>query len=123
MANPARPRRTRSCRSAVPRAPVVGMTIAPSLATASIASHSSTWLPSMRITRSPLPTPSCASQVATRSERVAISSKETLRSEPSSSVIHRAVRSLPRAIASNQSIAQLNDPVIVGQVNSRTAVS
>ena len=57
MTNRAPPRSIRSTRSAGPTAVVVGMTTAPSLMTASIDSQSSTWLPSMRITESPLVTP------------------------------------------------------------------
>ena len=99
------------------------MTTAPSLATASMASHSSTWLPSIRMTRSPLPTPRPLSQVATRFERSAISAKLTVVSVPSSSTIHSAVRLLPAAMTSNQSVAQLKAPVISGQVKVPTALS
>ena len=97
------------------------MMMAPSFDTASIDSHSSTWLPSISITRSPFPTPCCASQAATRSDRSAISAKVTFSSTPSSSTIHRAMRSLSRAMTSNQSVAQLNEPVSRGQVKVSTA--
>ena len=123
MTNRAPPREMRSARSAAPSAPVVGMMIAPSLATASIDSHSSTWLPSIRMTRSPLPTPSERNQVATRSERSAICANVTFCSLPSCSTIHSAVRSLSRAITSNQSVAQLNAPVRRGHSKVATALS
>ena len=58
----ARPRLMRSARSAVPAAVVVGIRIAPIFITASIDSHSSTWLPSISSTGSPLPMPSDSSQ-------------------------------------------------------------
>ena len=105
-------------------APVVGITTAPSLATASIDSQSSTWLPSMTMTRSPLPTPSACSHVATRSDRSAISAKVYRCSSPPSSVIHNAAcpaRSGLRAMTSNQSVAQLKAPVSRGQLNESTA--
>jgi len=89
----------------------------------SIDSHSSTWLPSMTTTASPFATPWARSHAATRSERRAISSKVTEVVEPSSSTRTSAGRSLPRAIASNQSTAQLNRGPTSGQVNSATARS
>ena len=55
-------RRTRSDRSAGPAALVVGTTTAPSFITASMTSHSSTWLPSMTTTASPLASPRPLSQ-------------------------------------------------------------
>lgn len=97
--------------------------MAPSLAIASIASQSSTWLPSIRITRSPLPTPSPESHAATWLERSDICAKLTFCSDPSASTIHSAGRWLPAAITSNQSVAQLNGPVSRGQVKASTAVS
>ncbi|SDP92574.1 hypothetical protein SAMN05421507_12112 [Lentzea jiangxiensis] len=63
------------------------MTTAPSSITAGIDSHSSTWLPSMITTLSPLPTPWRTSQRATRFERRRISSNEQARSSPSSSTM------------------------------------
>ena len=85
----------------------MGMMTAPSLMQASIDSHSSTWLPSMMITRSPRRTPWSRSQLATCAERRDICANETLASDPSCSTIHRQGLSLPSAIWSNQSIAQL----------------
>ena len=102
---------------------VVGMITAPSFMTASMRSQSSTWLPSMRMTGSPLRTPWAVSQAATRSERTARASKVGSRLEPSSSTMTRAVRSLPRAMASNQSMAQLKRSPTSGKVNSATARS
>jgi hypothetical protein len=83
------------------------MITAPSFITARMVSHSSTWLPSITTIRSPRRTPRPRSQVATRSERRDISANENRCSEPSSSTIHRAGLSLPSAITSNQSRAQL----------------
>jgi hypothetical protein len=57
MTHRAPPRSIRSRRSAGPAAVVVGMMTAPSFMMASMDSHSSTWLPSMTMTESPLPTP------------------------------------------------------------------
>ncbi len=68
------PRAIRSISSTGPTAVVVGMITAPSFMIASIVSHSSTWLPSMRITASPRATPRADSQAATWSERVTMSS-------------------------------------------------
>jgi len=59
-----------------PQRVVAGMMTPPSFITASIDSHSSTRLPSMTITRSPGTTPASASDVASRSDRSAISAKE-----------------------------------------------
>ena len=63
------PRSTRSRRSFSPSITVVGIMGAPSLVHASMVSHSSTWLPSMRITRSPRCTPWPRSHVASWDER------------------------------------------------------
>ena len=117
------PRAMRSVRSAGPTAVVVGMITAPSFITASIDSHSSTWLPSIRTTGSPFRTPRSPSQPASRSEACDISAKLRSVEEPSSSTITRAGRSLSRAIASNQSTAQLNRSPTSGQRNSATARS
>lgn len=69
----------------------------PSFMIASMASHSSTWLFSIRMTGSPLPMPCSTSHAASLSLRVTISPNVNFSSEPSSSTIHKAVASLPRA--------------------------
>jgi len=97
------------------------MMTAPSFIAARMVSHSSTWLPSITMTRSPRRTPCCRSQPATRSELADSSANDQRRSVPSSSTIHSAGSSLPRAMTSNQSSAQLNS-VSSGQRNSRYAV-
>ena len=91
--------------------------------TPSMQSHSSTWLPSMSSTGSPLPTPRSRSQRPTRSERAAIASKVIRSVEPSSATTTRASASLPRAIASNQSTAQQNRSPTSGHANRSTASS
>ncbi len=114
-------RSTRSARSADPRTVEVGRITAPAFMIASIVSHSSTRLPSMSITWSPFRTPSPTSHVATRSERVAISSNVTWRSDPSPATTRSATRSFPRAIWSNQSTAQLQESPTSGHSNRATA--
>lgn len=84
------------------------MTTARSFIAARAVSHSSCWLPSMTTMRSPGPTPWARSQFAARSERSDISANEIRVSVPSSSTMCSAVASLPSAITSNQSRAQLN---------------
>jgi hypothetical protein len=85
------------------------MITAPSFIAARIVSHSSTWLPSMTITRSPRATPCSRSQFATWFEHALSSAKVRRVSPPSGATIHSAGRSPPSAaIASNQSSAQLN---------------
>jgi len=63
-------------RSAAPRAVVVGAMTAPIFMSASIESHSSTWLSSMTSTGSPLPIPRSTNHAASLSDLVAMSSKE-----------------------------------------------
>ncbi len=104
---------------------VAGMTTAPSFIAARMVSHSSTWLPSMRMIRSPRATPCPRNQFATWLERSDSSRKVQCASLPSLSTIHSAraePRSASAATASKWSIAQLNSP-ISGQRKSRTAVS
>lgn len=101
----------------------MGRMTAPSFMIASIDSHSSSRLPSMSITWSPCSTPTECSQAATSSERQRISSKETFVSEPSSSTIQRAVLSLPMAISSNQSTAQLKCGPTSGQRKASVAAA
>jgi hypothetical protein len=93
----------------------------PSFMMPSMASHSSTWLSSMSSTVSPRRTPRVSSHAATWSERRASSSNVRSWCVPSSSTTISAVPSLPRAIGSNQSIAQLNAPSKLGQTKSAAA--
>ncbi len=86
---------------------MAGMRTARSFIAASTVSHSSAWLPSIRMIRSPARTPWARSQFATLFERADISAKLTRVSEPSSSTMCSAVRSLSRAMTSNHSSAQL----------------
>ena len=107
------------------RSVVAGITTAPSFIAASSVSHSSSWLPSIRMIRSPRPTPLARNQFATRLERDDISANVQYASEPSLSTIHsarRAPRSVSAATLSKWSSAQLNS-VSAGQRKSRTAVS
>ncbi len=84
------------------------MITAPSFIAARIVSHSSTWLPSITMTRSPRATPCARSQLATWLERAESSANVRRVSEPSGSTIHSARRSPPSAAStSNQSSAQL----------------
>ena len=95
------------------------MITAPSFIAARIVSHSSTWLPSMTMIRSPRATPCSRSQLATWFERADSSANVRRVSEPSGSTIHSAGRSPPSAAStSNQSSAQLNASSS-GQRNSR----
>ena len=90
------PRSTRSRRSAGPSSGVAGMTTAPSFIAASIVSHSSTWLPSMRMIRSPRPH-ALRRAASSRPGWTARTARRTTSfcSAPSSSTIHSAGRSLP----------------------------
>jgi hypothetical protein len=106
-----------------PTAVVVGMITAPTFITASIVSHSATWLPSITTTASPLTTPCAVSQRASRLERRRMSSKVTVWWLPSVSTITSAGWELSRAISSNQSTAQLKESPTSGQRNARTAAS
>lgn len=98
------------------------MTTARSFIAASAVSHSSAWLPSIMTMRSPGRTPWADSQLAAWSERRRSSSKLSRVPVPSSSTMCSAVRSLSRAMASNQSSAQLKW-VGRGQRNSARAAS
>ena len=84
------PRSSRSRRSAAVSSVVAGITTAPSFIAASSVSHSSTWLPSMRMIRSPRATPRPRSQLATWFDRADSSANVQKASDPSSSTIHRA---------------------------------
>ena len=95
-----RPRAKRSARSLRVSSVVAGTITAPSFIAASMHSHSGTTLPSISRMRSPRRTPRPRSALATRFERSLNWAKESLVSPPSSSTIHSAGRSLPRAIGS-----------------------
>ena len=115
----------RSRRSAAPSIGVDGISTAPSFIVARMVSHSSTWLASMRMIRSPRATPWERSQFATRFDRRVISANEYFPSVPSCSTIHSAGRSAEAGsapIASKCSSAQLNSSSS-GQVKSRRAAS
>ena len=76
----------------------------------------------MTISRSPRRTPAARNQFATWFERRARSANDSRSSLPSCSTIHSAGASLPTAITSNQSSAQLN-VVSRGHRKSRYAVT
>ena len=117
----ASPRSIRSTSSAGPTAVVVGITTAPSRMIASIDSHSSTRLPSITITESPLRTPRPASHADTARERSRSSANVCEVDDPSSSTTTSARASFPSATSSNQSHTQLNGDGISGNRKPSTA--
>ena len=95
------------CRSPGPSAAVVGMMTAPILTTASIVSHSSTWLPSISRTRSPLH----HTQIRQPRRHLVGPGRHLVeaesRSEPSSSTIQRAVC----VVAAGDDVEPVDGPV------------
>ena len=87
-------RSVRSAKSAGPSMAVAGLRTKPPLMQASMVSHSSTWLLSMSITRSPRLTPTLANQLASCPERADNSANVRRVSLPSISEITSASLSL-----------------------------
>ncbi|MDT4865777.1 hypothetical protein FQZ97_1006010 [compost metagenome] len=116
------PRSMRSRRSSGVSSAVAGISTAPSLMAASIVSHSALSLPSTMSTRSPRCTPCARRKLATWLERCASCANENRSSVPSASTIHSAVASLPFAMTSKWSSAQLN-AVSAGQRNCALAAA
>ena len=98
---------------------VDGIITAPSLVSARMHSQSAARLPSMSRVRSPRRTPWSRSHAASALERAVSSANDSRVSVSSSSTIQSAGRSLPAAMASNQSSAQLK---VSGCGHSKVAV-